>query len=108
MHPAGLDALVQYSLAAPGVVVGRALRRHSAEATTGDNYYHTLAAAWMGLRNYLDQRWFFSAFHRRKEKYPEVIQRLVIDGNLEAVLDEHLWITSRLRSLEGTQLVSCL
>lgn len=104
IHPAALADLVQHALSAPGVVVGRALRRHWPEATTGDGYYHTLDAAWTGLRNYLDQRWFFSAFRRRKEKYPQVIQRLVVDGNLEAVLDEHLWITSRLRSLEGKQL----
>ena len=30
--------------------------------------------------------------------------RSVIDGNLEAVLDEHLWIISRLRNIEGDEL----
>lgn len=104
IHPSALEALVQYALSAPGVVVGRALCRHWTEATKEAGYYHTLDAAWTGLRNYLDQRWFFSALRLRKEKYPQVIQRLVIDGNLEAVLDEHLWITSRLRSLEGAAL----
>jgi hypothetical protein len=69
-----------------------------------DGFESTLQAAWVGLRNYLDQRWFYTAFKRSREKYPDVIQRLILEGNLESVLDEHLWITSRIRTLEGNEL----
>jgi hypothetical protein len=34
----------------------------------------------------------------------DAIRRAVIEGNLEAVLDEHLWIISQLRSLSGAAL----
>jgi hypothetical protein len=58
----------------------------------------------MGLRNYLDQRWFYNVLRKGKESYPDALLRVVVDGNLEAVLDEHLWIVSRLRSLSQDEL----
>ena len=101
-----LDSLVSYALSAPGVVVGRALYRHWRGAVDEHGYAHTLEAAWSGLRNYLDQRWFLAALRRKKEKYPDVIRRAILEGNLESVLDEHLWITSQLRSLGEQQLAN--
>ena len=105
------NTLVDYALGSPGVVVGRALRRHWPEALTDIRdrqgqlrFRQTLAASWMGLRNYLDQRWFYNAIRKDKESYPDALMRVVVDGNLEAVLDEHLWIVSRLRSLSQEEL----
>ncbi len=104
VHPSALKMLTRYALSAPGVVVGRALRRQWCEAVDEEGYFDTLYTSWNGLRNYLDQRWFFLAFHSTNQKYPDVIQRLIVEGNLESVLDEHIWITSRLRSLRGVHL----
>jgi hypothetical protein len=111
IKPDNFEALVDYALGSPGVVVGRALRRHWPEAATDVRdrrgqlrFRQTLAASWMGLRNYLDQRWFYNALRKGKESYPDALMRVVVDGNLEAVLDEHLWIVSRLRSLSQDEL----
>jgi hypothetical protein len=56
------------------------------------------------LRNYLDQRWFYRAIRQAGESYPNAILRAVIEGNLESVLDEHLWIMARLRNLSEEEL----
>ena len=104
IHPSRVSLLVDYALASPGVIVGRALRRHWEEALDYDQLRFTLAASWFGLRTYLDQPLFTAAFARDSKKYPSVIQELTLQGNLESVLDEHLWITGKLRSLSGNQL----
>ncbi|MEX1028351.1 MAG: helicase-related protein [Candidatus Paceibacterota bacterium] len=111
IRPAGIESLVDYALGSPGVVIGRALLRHWPQATSDSRdrtgkpkFRHTLASAWMGLRNYLDQRWFYRLLCKENESYPEAIIRAVVDGNLESVLDEHLWITARLRTLQDEEL----
>jgi hypothetical protein len=104
IRPANFEALVDYSLGSPGVALGRALRRHWPGAVEKAGFYATLAASWSGLRNYLDQRWFYSLLCKEGEKYPDALLRVVVDGNLEAVLDEHLWIISKLRSLSEGEL----
>jgi hypothetical protein len=102
---AEIEALADYALSAPGVVLGRALYRHWHEAIAHEGYDLTLAAAWRGLRTYLDQRWFFAALRSDSDNtYPDAIRQAVVDGNLESVLDEHLWIVSRIRSLQGRAL----
>ena len=106
IRPSALDSLVSYALSAPGVVVGRSLYRHWSGAVSEHGYAYALEAAWSGLRNYLDQRWFFAALRRKKEKYPDVIRRAILEGNLESVLDEHLWIISQLRSLREQELAN--
>ena len=82
IRPSALDALVNHALSAPSVVVGRALYRHWNGAVGEHGYAHALEAAWSGLRNYLDQRWFFTALRRKTETYPDVIRRAIIEGNL--------------------------
>lgn len=111
IRPAGFESLVDYALGSPGVVIGRALLRHWPEAVSDTRdrkwqltFRHTLAASWMGLRNYLDQRWFYRLLCKGNESYPDAILRAVTDGNLESVLDEHLWITSKLRNLQNEEL----
>jgi hypothetical protein len=111
IRPAGFESLVDYALGSPGVAIGRALLRHWPDAV-GDTrdckgeptFRHTLAASWMGLRNYLDQRWFYRWLCKGDESYPDALLRAVVDGNLESVLDEHLWITSKLRTLQSEEL----
>jgi len=100
-----IQELVDYALSAPGVVIGRALKRHWEDASTSDGYDITLETAWSGLRTYLDQRWFFVALKGDDdETYPEAIRKAVLDGNLEAVLDEYLWIIGEIRGLRGKEL----
>ena len=101
---ANFELLVDYALGSPGVALGRALLRHWPGAVGEQGFCNTLAASWNGLRNYLDQRWFYSLLCRGGESYPDALLRVVVDGNLEAVLDEHLWIISQLQSLSGDEL----
>ena len=98
------EELADHALCAPGVIVGRSLRRHWEDAVTKDGFKSTLEASWLGLRNYLDQRWFYGSLRRKGERYPDAVKRAALEGNLEAVLDEHLWITSQLRNIEGSEL----
>ena len=104
ISPNSFDELVEYALGSPGVIIGRSLKRHWSDAVNEEGFYSTLSASWIGLRNYLDQRWFYNSLRRKKETYPQAIRRATVDGNLEAVLDEHLWITSRLRNMKGEEL----
>jgi len=103
--PQELDRLVDLALSAPGIVVGRALLRHWPEALQPTNYLQTLQVSWNGLRTYLDQRWFVAMLVKKDTgKYPTALLQAVLDGNLEAVLDEHLWIIHKLHGLEGARL----
>jgi len=55
---------------------------------------HTRCPLGWGLETYLDPGdWFYRVlFARLASLIPTPILRVVVDGNLEAVLDEHLWI----------------
>jgi len=104
ISPIELERLAEYALTAPGVVLGRALRRHWPEAVSEIGFLSTLEASWLGLRNYLDQPWFVKALGGGERHYPDSIQQAIFDGNLESVLDEQLWIVSKMQSLSGAQL----
>ena len=85
-----LEDLVTAGLSYPGVVVGRALRRHDAEALRPNRYTKAIASAWHGLRSYLDNPVFWA---RLPGDGPvKVLPRACYEGGLEAVLDEHFWI----------------
>lgn len=99
-----LERLVDYALSAPGVVMGRALRRHWPEAVGESGFKETLEAVWRGLRTYLDYPWFVRALGGGQSHYPESLKRAVVDGNLESVLDEHLWIATRIQGVSGSAL----
>ncbi len=105
-----VDELVELTLSAPGVVIGRALYRHWPQAVADkENLAITLDVVWNGLRTYLDQRWFFVALKGEDEdSFPQAIRQAVLDGNLEAVLDEHLWIIQQIRSHSGAELAQAL
>jgi len=101
-----LDELAEHALSSPGVIVGRSLRRHWGDAVNKVGFAKTLDASWLAFRNYLDQRWFYGALRKKKEKYPDAVKRAALEGNLEAVLDEHLWITARLGNIDGVELAT--
>lgn len=104
IKPGNFESLVDHALSSPGVALGRALLRHWPGAVGAEGFASTLSASWNGLRNYLDQRCFYSLLRKGNETYPDALLRAVVDGNLEAVLDEHLWIISQLQSLSEHEL----
>jgi hypothetical protein len=104
ISPIELDRLALHALSAPGVVLGRALRRHWPEAICETGFKDTLEACWLGLRSYFDQPWFVKSLGGGERHFPESIQKAIVEGNLESVLDEQLWLNSTLNGLEGSQL----
>lgn len=93
-----VDWLVEYSFGAPGVVLARALGRYARrEGEDEELLGGACELAWNGLRTYLDHPWF----HQRllhltgAPDAPSALRRAVVLGNLESVLDEHLWILVR-------------
>ena len=101
-----LSALVEYAFNSPGVAVGRALKRHWPDAVRNEGFYYTLQASWQGLRNYLDNPLFATVIGGREDSYPHAIMEAVRDGNLEAVLDEQLWLLRTLHNLKGEELAT--
>jgi hypothetical protein len=89
-------ALAEFALSGPGVVLGRALFRFDSACLQNYRYPNLLAASWTGLRSYLNRSLFLAALTRRGQKYTKAIPEAVVAGNLESVLDEHLWVTSQL------------
>lgn len=94
LSPAELRDLAWFALSSPGVVLLRALRRNWNEATNDSALAATADLSWNGLRPYLDRPWFAARLMKGRavSGYPEAIQRAVMDGNLESVLDEHFWL----------------
>lgn len=89
-------ALAEFALSGPGVVLGRALFRFDRSCVSNGNFGPLLDASWNGLRSYLNRSVFQAALTRRGQTYTKAIPEAVIAGNLESVLDEHLWIASKL------------
>jgi hypothetical protein len=84
------DDLVTAAIGSPGIIVGRALRRHFSDALSPKYYAEMVRLAWLGLRPYLENPVFWARLP--KGKPVRVLQRACVDGNLEAVLDEHFWM----------------
>lgn len=103
---AGLDSvtrgevaeLAEFALSGPGVVLGRALYRFDPECIQDNHFGPLLDASWNGLRPYLNRGLFQAVLSRRNQSYTDAILEAVVAGNLESVLDEHLWITSNLNA----------
>jgi hypothetical protein len=89
-------ALAEFALSGPGVVLGRALYRFDESCITKERYERLLDASWNGLRPYLNRSLFQAVLTRRGQPYTKAIPDAVVAGNLESVLDEHLWIISKL------------
>src|SRR5205814_7044573 len=88
--------LAEFALSGPGIVLGRCLYRFDPECITNGRYGQLLDASWNGLRPYLTRSLFQAVLTRRGQRYTHAIPEAVVAGNLESVLDEHLWIMSRL------------
>ena len=89
-------ALAEFALSGPGAVLGRALFRFDRDCLGADQYGPLLQASWNGLRPYLNRAVFQAVLTRRGQRYTHAIPEAVLAGNLESVLDEHLWIAGKL------------
>lgn len=119
-----LQVLARGAVEAPGVVLARAVSRFWSDWHRTDVRDSTrekeaplltvLRASWQGLRAYLNNPWFpalMLRFYGSEEKFSGVeqrygahLRRAVVDGNLESVLDEHLYMLQTLRSVHGAAL----
>lgn len=82
--------LLRYAIGAPGVVLARSIMRHGPQGSLAESLPELVGACWDGLRRYLDK----SVFRARLpgQSFPDALLRATVDGGLEAVLDEHLWL----------------
>lgn len=88
-----LDDLVEYAIAAPGVVLGRSLFRHDWTILDAGRFTELLQLSWQGLRAYLDNPVFLPV--KRNKSALAQVMTAVLDGGLESVLDEHFWLRSQ-------------
>ena len=94
-----LEMLAGASLSSPGSVLARSFARHRlALDRDAATCFRALRASWEGLRSYLNNPWMAASMGGDGD-YRERISRAILDGNLESVLDEHLWVTGALRHL---------
>ena len=94
------NELVDFALEAPGVVAGRAIYRHD-PAIVESGLKSLICLCWNGLRTYFDDPVFLSSRHYRGKTAAGVVRRLVCDGGLEAVLDEHICYAMKTGAAEG-------
>lgn len=100
--------LANAALSSAGSILSRSLQRHG--IVTDDSMAsrgRALRVSWDGLRSYLNNPWM-NASIRGRGSYRQRISKAILDGNLESVLDEHLWVTAVLRHLAPEALVDHL
>ena len=103
-----LQTLANAALSSPGSVLARSLVRHRLALNTDvATRFHALRASWEGLRSYLNNPWMAASMGGRGD-YRKRISSAILDGNLESVLDEHLWVTGTLWNLDPKALVDHL
>ena len=103
-----LATLAEAALSSPGSVLARSLLRHQlAHDSSMALQYRTLRVSWEGLRSYFNNPWMAASMIGRGNLRTR-ISRAILDGNLESVLDEHLWVTATLRNLGSDALLDNL
>ncbi len=88
-----VNSLAELALGAPGAVLARSIARHYRDRgdELANSYEQLLEVSLNSWRNYFDNSVFVASLRRRKRSYPKALRQAVVDGNLEAVLDEHIW-----------------
>lgn len=86
-----LNLMAEYALSAPGVVLARSLLRHLNGEPSAESRALLVKFCLGDWRNYFDNPVFVASLRKRKRQYPDALRQAVIDGNLEATLDEQLW-----------------
>jgi hypothetical protein len=94
ISPRELQELAGLAISSPAVACARALRRHQRAPFNWPEYAQLVELCWYGLRTYLDEPVFY-AQAPRGESSADTIRRLVVEGGLESVLDEHFWMKTR-------------
>ena len=103
-----LVTLAKTALSSPGSVLVRSLLRHQlAPDSSAATCHKALRISWEGLRSYFNNPWMAASITGRGS-YRTRISRAILDGNLESVLDEHLWVTAKLRHLDSDALLNHL
>lgn len=106
---AEVDLLTRHALGNPGIVVGRAYQRAFGKIIVEDDTGQLsalLRLCWRGFQRYFNRRLFARILRRRGFSYADALIQAMVDGNLEAVLDEHwsgpgsLGRTDNIRSLQ--------
>lgn len=106
ISPRELDDLVEAALAFPGNATGRALLRHFPDALEVPHYANLVRLCWSGLRRYLDNPVFWAVL---KDHSPvEAVQRAVLEGGFEALLDEHFWVLKQGSSEGGADIAAAM
>lgn len=95
------DALADFLLSAPGAVVARSALRHDPDIRgVAKTQKRLMSFCWDQLRPYFAARHFADTLRRSaprrrsKAAYPDLLRKAVVDGGLEAALDEHLAVMS--------------
>ena len=96
VDPREIRTLADAAVSSPGAVLARSLERHRLIPDGSAATCRALRASWEGLRSYLNNPWM-NASTGDRDDYRDRISKAILDGNLEAVLDEHLWVTGTLR-----------
>lgn len=105
-------SLTDWMLGTPGMIVARTIRRHPhKKQELSDILPDAFDFCWRQLRPYLGQRYFASVVlgaRRRKIPggYPEALRQALLDGCLEATLDEHLAVTRLVGDAETLEILN--
>jgi hypothetical protein len=102
VSPREADELARLVLAGPGIVLARSLAR--AGLPLGTALSDVVSTAWEGLRSYLNNPWMDNALDSGGDGARERVLSAVVDGNLESVLDEQLWLVGTLRGTDPEKL----
>ncbi|HEF4840342.1 TPA: hypothetical protein SAO52_005135 [Burkholderia vietnamiensis] len=94
ISPRELRELADLAISSPAVACARALRRQLDAPLTAADRMELVRLCWSGLRTYFDEPVFYTRAPR-KESSAETIRRMVVEGCLESVLDEHFWMKTR-------------
>lgn len=84
-----LTDLVNLALGSPAVVTTRAFSRHFDSWSVPEHYRRIVSLCWGPLRRYLDNPIFWAALPG--DDIEPQIRDAIIEGNFEALLDEHIW-----------------
>lgn len=103
VHPKALGELVEIALTSPSVCIYRALRTLSPEAADDEQVYRQLLKLGIhGIRSYLNRKSTYQAVMSsyKKGKYAHRLQRYMLDGNFQSVVDEYVYLCDSGRDRE--------
>ncbi|WP_017903490.1 C-terminal helicase domain-containing protein [Pseudomonas asplenii] len=101
-----LDDLVEYAIAAPGVILGRALYRHDRTILNAERFAELVQLSWQGLRSYLDNPVFLTS--GKQNSALGQVMTAMLDGGFESLLDEHFWLRAQALPKGSSELVQDL